>query len=887
MQELAPDLALSPCELLNARDKFRQAPPQSLLQTKYGEVEGIFASLITLCHIRKLLSSHGIKPAYEMLEEKLKQGDIMHSLSSIEGSIKATEFIGQSSGKSSKGQTQKVQQAVLQKFRAGGYNVIVATSIGEEGLDIMEVDLVPHACKPEVEFVKLSIGQFVHRGRKVKDDQCLRGLSNLKSYKAFHVEGRTSSSKSLEVISAAEDNNCPKDSDCFQDAPKSLFRGELPFFKESPRVTAGGKDKDWESDFYSRMPPVHRFLFESEFISLNSGNVTIAFVPTLPLTKDPDFKGETTVKNAMPSINMNTNTDPFISVEIKHCEKLSVQAESSLELVDSSELRCMKNACVSASPLPILDVHQGKTLSQTNEVILHTSVPKTFVLISENSADDEVLADSDKEHRPSLACGAEDNFSPRLTSFIEEGVVPESPIVNISSLSPKVEHFVCLSPTSEHDEYGLHVKCAANVQGNDNSNDLGKSGKLSDIHGNIQSLALANVSGCNPTLDIDPSLTKSNLLEIEKAGIQGPGCLMDFIKGIDLSSPSNVEVRTPLANQTNKNSGEDWPPNPCEMSNSIKQERKYRRLCKLRDINKKKPYKALEEEFISNGGNTCEPIIRIVSGPSSGPGKKKVKSNVKVFIEEEVEVSASAEASEDEEDGNDDDAYDDSFIDDHTNPSVGSTQAEVGGHDMMAVYRRSLLSQSPAITLPHRTLSPKTAESGGSSTEMINNSLQTPRTNLQSEHLSTDRNSISCKLVTAETGNLLKENDQKLEIRKRKLNFQPVGSFYSMKIQREHKLQSEADITTSETHQLEQVEPSIDAVFDDMFYEHLDLDEVEAQATKLLKSKLFMEKNPRTIPNHTNQIKNDMSLNLPGSPSFDLDSAIPVGELDLQYILYS
>ena len=32
--------------------------------------------------------------------------------------------------------------ALGQKFRMGGYNVIVATSIGEEGLDIMEVDLV-------------------------------------------------------------------------------------------------------------------------------------------------------------------------------------------------------------------------------------------------------------------------------------------------------------------------------------------------------------------------------------------------------------------------------------------------------------------------------------------------------------------------------------------------------------------------------------------------------------------------------------------------------------------------------------------------------------------------------------------------------------------------
>lgn len=68
---------LSPCELLNLRDKFRQAPPPNLPHIKYNEVEGYFGVLITLYHIRKLLSSHGIRPAYEMLEEKLKQGYVL------------------------------------------------------------------------------------------------------------------------------------------------------------------------------------------------------------------------------------------------------------------------------------------------------------------------------------------------------------------------------------------------------------------------------------------------------------------------------------------------------------------------------------------------------------------------------------------------------------------------------------------------------------------------------------------------------------------------------------------------------------------------------------------------------------------------------------------
>lgn len=197
---------LTPFEFLTARDKFRQSPPAYLAQPQYGEVEAYFGAAITLYHIYKLLFSHGIRPAFEMLQQKLQQGsfarvmgrnetlwqakslmqqsirhgapnqkilkmkeiiinhfqskdhvnsriiiftnfresvkDIMESLALLGEVVKAMEFIGQSSGKASKGQSQKVQQAVLKRFRAGGYNTIVATSIGEEGLDIMEVDLV-------------------------------------------------------------------------------------------------------------------------------------------------------------------------------------------------------------------------------------------------------------------------------------------------------------------------------------------------------------------------------------------------------------------------------------------------------------------------------------------------------------------------------------------------------------------------------------------------------------------------------------------------------------------------------------------------------------------------------------------------------------------------
>lgn len=75
--------------------------------------------------------------------------------------INATAFVGQGTAKGVKGRSQKDQIEVrgfaldpetgadvqsnvqtIKKFKAGTYNVLVATSIGEEGLDIGEIDLI-------------------------------------------------------------------------------------------------------------------------------------------------------------------------------------------------------------------------------------------------------------------------------------------------------------------------------------------------------------------------------------------------------------------------------------------------------------------------------------------------------------------------------------------------------------------------------------------------------------------------------------------------------------------------------------------------------------------------------------------------------------------------
>ncbi|CAG8645682.1 10842_t:CDS:2, partial [Acaulospora colombiana] len=68
--------------------------------------------------------------------------EIVEILNEQRPMIRAHRFIGQSTNARGKGVSQKEQVEIIKRFKEGEYNVLVSTSIGEEGLDIGEVDVI-------------------------------------------------------------------------------------------------------------------------------------------------------------------------------------------------------------------------------------------------------------------------------------------------------------------------------------------------------------------------------------------------------------------------------------------------------------------------------------------------------------------------------------------------------------------------------------------------------------------------------------------------------------------------------------------------------------------------------------------------------------------------
>ncbi|XP_074371460.1 LOW QUALITY PROTEIN: DEAD-box ATP-dependent RNA helicase FANCM-like [Apium graveolens] len=1026
---------LSPVELLTAKEKFLEAPPGNVPQTRHGEISGDFFLLLKLVHMRKLLTNYGMGPALEMLEDNLKEKGnllnrlnrseafqkfkilmqqssctgasspklskmlevlidhfktsdplnsrviifsnyrgsvraIMEALTNIGHVVKATQFIGQSSGKTSKGQSQKIQQEVLQKFRAGGYNVIVATSIGEEGLDIMEVDLVlcfdanvsplrmvqrmgrtgrnhagrvvvlacegpeyngylrkqkscqnlykhfrnggrtgfnfcasprmiPHIYKPEVQYVELSIKQFIPRGKKPLDDptvqlptfeaelnnkemellskyfqpkdnlwrpsliafphfqafpsrvhnvmhsfrsellinamQYLQGSSYLRNSRACFDQVEANSDLSASVETVEQHDSFMNEMQSFHDPEKDNSQREVSESHVSPLNHYKVEEKQCFTRSQRATTHVHSYLFGSDFVSVDVlGRVLVVSVPLPPL-KDVHSK----CKSAR-------------SADLENCYKQDAAqvgdslAECRIEIKQANHFNATPTVQEGNGMVDIefldSDTQQGKSVD------VDFSVSQTPVcsrkLVKEDISEGLpvkvngtalILSDDDSENDFEDA-----ELGPRLTSLLKSGVVPESPTNDTGTLGCKWKDEIASQDCDSTSK--VHIE------------------------------------------PISPVIVRNDLVIRDTNANEGlPSCAKDEIRSSESNGnkvaavncavfPAIEETKTPAENPFHNSSSEDWQFTSGDNADSVKNGQKFKRLRKYGDILKKRPRETNQYESVMDaaelGTSTC------INAHKRGRGEKRMAKDVRVFIEEQAEVSGEIPVSEDE-DEEENSSYNNSFIDDRIYPTQ-NTSAEDSGRDMMAIYRRSLLSQSPVERPPISfidgtpdSIVNRTQINYSGSSEGTGHSLRTPQAGLYSE--SSSRNPASSPLnpekysatMFYKNNDPQKEDESLVGSRKRKLSSCQVGPLPVQNLEGKFFLQSETqDKDRSHPDCVNRDIPVTTEFDDDQFYDGIDLDALEEQATIYLRSKSNLSTQ--------NQMKNPGPQNHADLPSFDL-----------------
>ncbi|CAG0894669.1 unnamed protein product [Cyprideis torosa] len=120
----------------NLRGKFAPGKPFQLGHPKMSHLRDIVVG-----HFQKA----GSEPTRAMIFCQYRDTvqDVTEMLHFYQPLVRPMAFVGQSVAGSGKGRvTQKEQLRVVKEFSEGGYNVLIATCVGEEGLDIQDVDLI-------------------------------------------------------------------------------------------------------------------------------------------------------------------------------------------------------------------------------------------------------------------------------------------------------------------------------------------------------------------------------------------------------------------------------------------------------------------------------------------------------------------------------------------------------------------------------------------------------------------------------------------------------------------------------------------------------------------------------------------------------------------------
>ena len=143
--------------------------------------------------------------------------------------IKSHWFVGQASGRGDKGLSQKEQIEIMQEFRDGVYNVLVSTSVAEEGLDIGECELVIF-----YDAVPSAIRLIQRKGRtgRRKEGKVIMLIAEGTRDEAYRWASQRQAQKMRKLVSKLE-----KTTNIKKQPKKEQQKGIVDFLKEAEKAT--------------------------------------------------------------------------------------------------------------------------------------------------------------------------------------------------------------------------------------------------------------------------------------------------------------------------------------------------------------------------------------------------------------------------------------------------------------------------------------------------------------------------------------------------------------------------------------------------------------------------------------------------------------------------
>jgi Fanconi anemia group M protein len=305
--------------------------------------------------------------------------------------------------------------------------------------------------------------------------------------------------------------------------------------------------------------PVHSF-FCGDHVDVDvRGYVSITFVPALLRTSE--LHKDT--PNANWQYKVQNKTTPY---------KLTTDASGRrIDGAYSGKPICADNASN-------LDPH-SPDYSEQYDPGRHALFPATPSKSFSSPAEKWDTPCNTKLASPALSVQEETELSPRLTHYIEEGIVPESPVLEVSHQKLETNRAADVCFVSKVGSSKAHTQ--GNGPGShDGSLSFGEKGQFP--------------AGFTEVL----GLPRYNVLDQTQA---------------EAEEPSNVKIcssaaRTPRANLLCDSLSDDWQVKSVagDTSGSVQQAPKYRRLCKYGEKIKRVPSMSLDERYDGYGGRQCD-----------------------------------------------------------------------------------------------------------------------------------------------------------------------------------------------------------------------------------------------------------------------------------------